>query len=521
MQVSRSDATTSLTIALAALTLGALGDTLLRATPWGVNLTLWLLVLAIAIAWITRASSTARRGRTVWQLGLIVLFAVVFAWRDTGTLKALDLLAILASLAATALRVPAVRIRSLTMLDACLAATAMGLHTVLGAGVLIARELPWARTGMGRYTRHVPATTRGVMLGIPLVLLFGGLFASADAAFAGIAGRVFHLNLQTALSHAALIAIVSWAAAGFLRGLLLAGSTIGPGGLVRRPMALVEVPAGTSLDMQTIAGIERFRAALALGRIEIGIVLGLLDALFLSFVAVQFRYFFGGAALVEASSTLTYAEYARRGFFELVAVVALVLPLLLALDWVRRQDSGDGRSAFRLLAGTLLALVAVVMVSAVQRMRIYQAEYGLTELRFYTTAFMAWIALVLVWFAATVLRGRRNPFAFGAAATALLAVLALNMINPSGLIVRVNADRSHAGRPFDAAYATSLGADAVPQLIAAVPTLAGGERCYVTNYLLRNWGSSPQDWRTWTLSREQARRAVRAHRGALLEMSCR
>ena len=51
---------------------------------------------------------------------------------------------------------------------------------------------------------------------------------------------------------------------------------------------------------------------------------------------VQFRYLFGGAALVQVSETLTYAEYARRGFFELVAVAALLLPIMLLLDWVAR-----------------------------------------------------------------------------------------------------------------------------------------------------------------------------------------
>ena len=61
-----------------------------------------------------------------------------------------------------------------------------------------------------------------------------------------------------------------------------------------------------------------------LGIVELGIVLGLLDVLFLAFVLVQFRYLFGGAELVQVSATLTYAEYARRGFFELVAVAALL-----------------------------------------------------------------------------------------------------------------------------------------------------------------------------------------------------
>src|SRR3712207_1338717 len=78
-------------------------------------------------------------------------------------------------------------------------------------------------------------------------------------------------------------------------------------------------------------------AALSLGIVEVGVILGLLDALFLAFVAVQVRYLFGGAERVVETAGLTYAEYARRGFFELVTVTALVLPLLLLAHWFLRD----------------------------------------------------------------------------------------------------------------------------------------------------------------------------------------
>jgi Domain of unknown function (DUF4173) len=64
----------------------------------------------------------------------------------------------------------------------------------------------------------------------------------------------------------------------------------------------------------------------SLGIVEIGIVLGLLDLLFLTFVVIQVRYLFGGAGRVAATAGLTHTEYARRGFFELVTVTALALP---------------------------------------------------------------------------------------------------------------------------------------------------------------------------------------------------
>src|SRR5262245_41251763 len=95
-----------------------------------------------------------------------------------------------------------------------------------------------------------------------------------------------------------------------------------------------------------------------------------------------------------------------QGFFELVGVAALVLPLLLAAHWLLRKEKARDEIVFRVLAGAQIALLFVMMVSAFQRMRLYQREYGLTELRVYTTVFMGWLAVVFVWFTMTVLRGR-------------------------------------------------------------------------------------------------------------------
>ena len=85
-----------------------------------------------------------------------------------------------------------------------------------------------------------------------------------------------------------------------------------------------------------------------LGIVEIATILGLLDALFLVFVVLQFPYFFGGA------SALGYAEYARRGFFELVTVAALVLPVLLAAHWLFNAQTPAHARLFNVLSGLLI-----------------------------------------------------------------------------------------------------------------------------------------------------------------------
>ena len=91
-------------------------------------------------------------------------------------------------------------------------------------------------------------------------------------------------------------------------------------------------------------------------------------------------------------------------------MAVLTLPLLLLGDWLLR-DEGRGRRTFRWLAGTLLLLLGVVILSALQRMRLYLDQYGLTELRLYATGGILWLAAVCAWFSVTVLRGKRQAFA--------------------------------------------------------------------------------------------------------------
>ena len=310
-----------------------------------------------------------------------------------------------------------------------------------------------------------------------------------------MAGSLLIVDPASIINHLLVASCWAWVAGGYLRGV--------------------------ALRRGTAAGAGAGMGSLSLGIVELGIVLAALDILFLAFVVVQFRYFFGGGSLVQASTGLTYAEYARRGFFELVMVAALVLPLLLLADWLRRRERPLHDRLFRVLAGAQVALLFVIMASAAQRMRLYQEAYGLTELRLYTIVFMGWLAVVFAWFIATVLRGRRDRFAFGAMIAAFVAVAALHLLNPDALIVRTNAARAAAGRSFDARYATSLSADAVPALIEALPTLSPEDRCAVATALVSGWSSpARRDWRTWSRARASAWRTVEANEGRLRGSAC-
>jgi hypothetical protein len=464
-----------------AAALGLLGDVLLRGAL-GLNAFLWTLLLAAGGLLIARRQQVLLSGNGRWFLIPAVCCTAAVAWRDAEALLVLDFLSLLV---ATGLAVRYARsgdVREGGFIEHGVGLVIAGAQAVAGPFYLVGSEIDWREVPRSRWSGQPAAVLRGLLIALPLLALFGALFMGADAVFAQLAHRVVSFNTEPVVSHVVLTVFWTGLAAGLLWTALQAKVAALPA---------MEKPAG-----------------LQLGATETGVVLGLLNALFLAFVLVQFRYFFGGSALVEATTGLTYADYARRGFFELVGVSALVLPLLLLLHWL----AGNAQQRlFRWLAGALVAQLFVIMASAMQRMMLYQREFGLTEARLYATAFMGWLAMLFVWFGLTVMRGRRSRFVFGAVVSGFALLAALHAVSPDGLIARTNLARQAQGKPFDAAYAATLSADAAPLLVDALPRLAPEDQRVIAERLLERWGGPQQgDWRSWNWSRSRARQAVQA-----------
>jgi len=482
----RNETKLGLGVLCVALLAGSLGDALWRAEPWGINTVIWTSGMATAVALLIRWQRLQVPRGLKWLAVPMLCFAAGSAWRDSETLRFLDLTALLTTLALASFYTRTGKLFLAGIIEYVHGIAYAGIFSMGGVLALVFNDIRWRELPRGGWSKQAFAVGRGLALAVPLLLVFGGLFMAADAAFEHLVQNTFKIDVVWIFSHLMLTGFLTWIIGGFLRSALLTSQNVLP--IDKRPVSL------------------------ALGITEMSIVLGLINLLFFMFVMVQFRYFFGGAAHVAASMGLTYAEYARRGFFELVIVAALVLPLLLGAHWLLRKENPAHERIFRALAVLQLLLLGVIMLSAVQRMRLYQSEYGMTEQRLYTTAFMGWLAVVFVWFALTVLRGQRMRFAFGAVVAGFVMIGALHALNPDALIVRVNAERASAGRGFDVNYATSLSADAVPALVAALPTLNEVDRRAVMDRL-RRWPlsepSEPGGWRAWNWSRAQARNAVR------------
>jgi hypothetical protein len=479
-----------------AAALGLVGELLLRVEPWGVNAP--LAALALGAAYVTLARGAGRTTGAEWWLLSAAAFAAVFAWRESGPLLFLSVLSVIVSLGAASLAAHGRPLRASGTWAVLAEGVAMGLHTAFGA-ILLPFEIRRDSIAWGPWHSPTGGVIRGVMLAILPLVVFGVLFMSADPAFETMVMDLVRFDIELVASHVVLFGVFSWLAAGYLAWLLLN-------------------------DGARVPSIERIGARL--GVLEVGVVLALVTLLFVTFIAIQSTHLFGGEALVQRTTGLTYAEYARSGFFELVVASFLLLPLLLAAVWLVRDEPSAGRRVVQLLAGALVVLIYLIMGSALYRMRIYQEAYGLTQLRFYTTSFMAWLALVFMFFVGTVLRGRPQRFIGATVVTALAAVLLLAAVNPDARIAAANVTRAGAGAELDHAHLQGeLGADAVPILLASLAQLPPADRCQVAEWLTRRWGTearrdSDGDWRTFNWSRWRARALVRGQEPRLLALRC-
>lgn len=479
--------------------MGLAGDYLLRA-PGGPGLNFTLLFAGLAASVVAMSLSGGPRlgleARTWLAVG--VFFGVALSWRGSELLGVLAFLSASAAFTLPALRAGRGWVRSATVVDLCEAVVGSGLHSALGS-IRLLQEGRWkaARTERERGIARPlvrSALVGGVLAVVPLVV-FGALFMSADRIFTEVVTDFIRVDLETVASHVALVCVLSWLACGYLAGF----------------------SSGTRLD--AVRELGTGRPSLRTG--EAAVALGLVDLLFLAFVIVQFRYLFGGHALVEVTPGLTYATYAREGFFELVVATVLGLSWLLAVDALLGERDPLGRRIFQALAGSQLLLLLVVVASAVQRMRVYLDAYGLTEDRFVAMAVLGWTALLVVWFGATVLRDRRSSFAFGALVSGFGLVMLLQIVNPAAFSARSHLDRAVESAPddpevitggLDARYLASLGSDAAPILVERIDELDERGRCLVARSLLARWGpGQDSDWRSWSYAGWQARRAVSAH----------
>jgi hypothetical protein len=343
-----------------------------------------------------------------------------------------------------------------------------GLLTGISIPLAGLRCIPWLRRGLQRHSRArswLRIARVGALTGV-LLLVFGALFASADAAFAALIPNIDLGLMPVRLITLAVVAAVALSAA-FL------------GAAPPRWDAFAPPPGRPVRTAEWLVPIA------------------MLDALFAGFVAVQLTVLFGGHRHVLETAGLTYAEYARAGFGQLVVVTLLTLSVVAAtVRWAPRETQGQ-RAALRALLGALCMLALVIVGSALYRLHLYEEAFGFTRLRLFMNAFETWLGVLVGLVLLAGIRLRAAWLARAVVATAAVTLLTLAAINPDAFVAQRNVDRYQATGKIDLAYLQGLSADAVPVL----DTLPEPQRSCVL--------SGPPDWAGgglggWNWSRSRA-----------------
>lgn len=285
---------------------------------------------------------------------------------------------------------------------------------------------------------------RGILLALPILFIFAVLLSSADLVFAQKLDSFFANfqleNIGEYLFRGSYILLIAYFFVGLIRHVML------------RSQQDKKASLGDPL-------VKRF-----LGFTETSIVLGSVIALFSVFVVIQFQYLFFGQSNISLSG-FTYSEYARRGFGELVAVAVFSLLLLQGLSAITKRETKQQKKIFSGLITGLVITVLVILVSAFQRLLLYESAYGFSQLRTYAHVFMLWLGILL---AAVVIFEilERLRFVTNLALTVLIGFTAtLNCMNVDAFIAHQNVKRAVQGEGLDVAYLASLTDDAIPGLV--------------------------------------------------------
>jgi hypothetical protein len=299
------------------------------------------------------------------------------------------------------------------------------------------------KTAGGTSTRHVWPIVRGILITIPIIAVFAALLSAADLVFAQRINAIVELfsleKLPEYIFRGVYIVILAYLLAGVL------------------------LYAAQKSHDETLYGLEKPLVPQFLGFTEAAIILGSVIALFAFFVIIQFQYFFGGVANISIEG-YTYAEYARRGFGELVTVAFFSLVLFQGLSTVVKRQTPPRRKAFAALGVGLVALVFVMLLSAYYRLTVYEEAYGFSRLRTYTHVFMIWLALLLLAVVVLDLLQHQRTFAFAAMLALIGFAISLTLLNVDAFIANHNVQRAVDGMDLDVAYLASLSSDAVPAL---------------------------------------------------------
>lgn len=265
-----------------------------------------------------------------------------------------------------------------------------------------------------QFSRNTNAIVRGIIIALPILVIFSALFFSADEILRELFVQKFIDSeiVKKRIAQGILVGVITTITLPILASAYWRQITI-PAFLKREPKHATET----------------------------AIVLGLVNALFLAFILFQSYYLFGGASAFDSIDYITYAEYARQGFGELAIISGLVFLLILT---VRHFHTEKTHRYIKLLELGLLLQTGLLVISAWQRLHLYVEHYAYTPARLFGFWFFALIIFLLANFAYHISKNDvQERFLKQALLITGIAMLSFTALAPDALTLRLNIARAN------------------------------------------------------------------------------
>ena len=231
----------------------------------------------------------------------------------------------------------------------------------------------------------------------------------------------------------------------------------------------------------------------------------LFNALFAVQTFMDIAFLWAGADLPDG---VTYADYAHRGAYTLIATAVLSAVFVLI---AMQPDSATGQMpVIRSLVYVWVAQNVLLVASAVQRLNIYVDIYALTHWRIAAFIWMALVAAGLVLIVARIAMQRSNAWLIAANVVSVAAVLYIcSLVNFTQIISTYNVahSREYSGKgvALDVVYLKRLGAMAIPAIDTFVKHQRDRDRSSVpelvarrTTLARRHLAKARSGWRAWS-----------------------
>lgn len=285
----------------------------------------------------------------------------------------------------------------------------------LKQGVNEDKLLIWKKVGLG------------IAISLPILFVVLNLLISADSQFEQLLGGIpqwFQVINAERIIRLIIILIYTFAFFGFMQILF---------------QKHLNVKTQTNLQPFQIDGIVTIT------------VLVIINAVYLLFTLVQFKYFFSGTLQAD----FTFAEYARKGFFELLFVTLINLSItVIVLTFVNRATSFMRRATQIML--TILVLASSVMLSsAFIRLSMYEDAYGFTFTRVLVHSFMIFLVVIFTYTLVKIWVEKLSLFHFYFI-TSLLYYTSITIVDLDKIVVKENMNRYETSGKIDVHYLNDL-----------------------------------------------------------------